>query len=80
MTVEVRLRPEAERDLVDAAGCYEQQRAGLGQQFLDEIQTVLSFIAEMPLAIPSRTSNSTTGLNAAFFHSGFFIASSAIKL
>jgi plasmid stabilization system protein ParE len=31
MTVQVRLRPEAERDLVDAAGWYEQQRAGLGQ-------------------------------------------------
>lgn len=50
MTVQVRLRPEAERDLIDAAGWYEQQQPGLGQQFLDETQAVLSSIAEMPLA------------------------------
>src|SRR5690349_12739202 len=50
MTVQVRLRPEAERDLVDAAGWYEQQRAGLGQQFLEETQAVLWSIAEMELA------------------------------
>jgi plasmid stabilization system protein ParE len=49
MTVEVRLRPEAERDLADAAGWYEQQRAGLGQQFLDETQTVCRSSLRCPL-------------------------------
>lgn len=50
MTVEVRLRPEAERDLVDAATWYEERRPGLGRQFLDEARAVLSSISEAPLA------------------------------
>jgi plasmid stabilization system protein ParE len=50
MTVEVRLRPEAEQDLADAAAWYEEQRPGLGRQFLDETQVLLSAIAERPLA------------------------------
>jgi toxin ParE1/3/4 len=50
MTVEVRLRPEAEQDLADAAAWYEEQRPGLGQQFLEEAQAMLSAIGERPLA------------------------------
>jgi hypothetical protein len=50
MTAEVRLRPEAERDLADAAAWYEEQRQGLGRQFLEETQVLLSSISENPLA------------------------------
>jgi hypothetical protein len=35
MTMEVRLRQEAEQDLAESAAWYEQQRTGLGQEFLD---------------------------------------------
>jgi plasmid stabilization system protein ParE len=49
VTVEVRLRREAEEDLEDAATWYESQRSGLGQQFLDEVLKALGTIAEMPL-------------------------------
>lgn len=49
MTHEVRLRPEAERDLADAAAWYEEQRKGLGHEFLDEVMTMLSSVAETPL-------------------------------
>ena len=52
MTVEVRLRPEAEQDLVDSATWYEGQRSGLGLEFLQEAQAVLSSIAERPLSYP----------------------------
>jgi plasmid stabilization system protein ParE len=48
MTVEIRLRPEAAQDLADAAEWYEEQRAGLGHEFLDEARATLSTIAEMP--------------------------------
>ncbi len=47
--LEVRLRPEAELDLEDAALWYEEQSTGLGHQFLDEAMTSLSAIAESPL-------------------------------
>lgn len=53
MTCEVRLRPEAEQDLTDAAAWYEEQRQGLGHKFLDEVTTTLSNIAETPLAYPN---------------------------
>jgi len=48
MTLEVRVRPEAEHDLAEAAVWYEEQHAGLGAQFLDEVLAVTSTIAEMP--------------------------------
>jgi plasmid stabilization system protein ParE len=50
VTVEVRLRPEAEQDLYEAARWYEEQRRGLGQEFLDEALAAFSAIAERPLA------------------------------
>jgi plasmid stabilization system protein ParE len=49
VTVEIRLRPEVEDDLEDAAAWYESQRAGLGHRFLDEVLAALSGIADMPL-------------------------------
>lgn len=49
MTLELRLRAEAELDLADAALWYEAQCPGLGHQFLDEVLAVFSSIAEMPL-------------------------------
>jgi plasmid stabilization system protein ParE len=52
MTVEVRLRPEAEQDLAGSATWYEDQRSGLGLEFLQEAQDVLSAIAERPLSFP----------------------------
>jgi toxin ParE1/3/4 len=50
VTVDVRLRTEAEQDLADAAMWYEEQRPGLGQEFLDEALAIFSTIAERPLA------------------------------
>lgn len=52
MTVEVRLRPEVEDDLGDAAAWYESQREGLGQRFLDEVLAALTTIAEMRCLTP----------------------------
>jgi plasmid stabilization system protein ParE len=52
VTLEIRLRTEAEQDLADAAAWYEGQRQGLGHEFLDEVLTMLSSIAETPLIYP----------------------------
>jgi plasmid stabilization system protein ParE len=52
MTFEVRLRPEAEHDLSDAAAWYEEQLSGLGHQFLDAVLTALFSIAEAPRKYP----------------------------
>jgi plasmid stabilization system protein ParE len=53
MIVAVRLRPEAERDLADAATWYEDQLPGLGNRFLDEVLITFSAIAEAPLKYPT---------------------------
>lgn len=52
MTLEVRLRPEAEQDLSEAAAWYEEQLPGLGHQFLDRVLQTFSAISESPLMYP----------------------------
>jgi len=49
VTWRVRVRPEAELDLVVAAAWYETQRRGLGREFVDELSRVVSSLAENPL-------------------------------
>ncbi|MGH8128195.1 MAG: type II toxin-antitoxin system RelE/ParE family toxin [Gammaproteobacteria bacterium] len=46
MSLELRVRPEAEQDIEDAATWYEEQRLGLGQQFLDEVLGTFRRITE----------------------------------
>jgi ParE toxin of type II toxin-antitoxin system, parDE len=43
------IRPEAEADLVAGFDWYEQRRRGLGDEFLNEVQTRLRMIEENPL-------------------------------
>jgi plasmid stabilization system protein ParE len=43
------IRPEAEADLVEGFDWYEQRRNGLGDEFLNEVQTRLGTIEENPL-------------------------------
>jgi plasmid stabilization system protein ParE len=50
--LEIRLRPEAEQDLSDAAEWYEQQLPGLGHQFLDEVLVAFAATVEAPLMYP----------------------------
>lgn len=49
MTLDVRLRSEAEQDITETALWYEQQLPGLGHQFLDEILSTIHSIAHSPL-------------------------------
>jgi plasmid stabilization system protein ParE len=48
----VRLRDEADQDLASAASWYEQQRAGLGHEFLDDALSAFRLVAERPLSYP----------------------------
>ena len=52
MTFVLRLRPEAEQDLLDAATWYEQRRESLGHQFLDEAVASLGAIGKAPSMYP----------------------------
>lgn len=46
MSLPVRFRMEAERDLENAAAWYEEQRPGLGHAFLDEVSRSLRRIVD----------------------------------
>ncbi len=50
MTYRVLLRKEAQDDLSDAASWYEEQRLGLGGEFLDEAGAAFRRIEANPLA------------------------------
>ena len=54
MTWRVRVRPEAELDLVAAAGWYEAQRRGLGAEFLDELEHLIASLADNALLYTER--------------------------
>ncbi len=48
----VHFRQDAETDVADAAAWYENQSAGLGAEFLDEILVTCNSIAENPQMYP----------------------------
>lgn len=52
MTHRVRLRPEAEEDIEQAASWYQRQREGLAYEFIDAVEAALNAIKEKPEAYP----------------------------
>ena len=46
------IRIEAEVDITDAAVWYEQQQAGVGHEFLGEVESAISAAAENPFRYP----------------------------
>src|SRR3970040_1344617 len=49
MTRIVRVRPEAEHDVEAAYAWYDEQRLGLGREFLKELDVVYQRLTEFPL-------------------------------
>lgn len=66
MTLLVRLRREAEEDLTVAASWYEQQREGLGHEFLDQALATFDAVAAQPLQCPIVHRNTRRALMARF--------------
>ena len=62
MTYAVRIRPDAERDLEDAANWYELQRQRLGLEFLDSVEETLGLIQKHPSMFPVVHKNSRRAL------------------
>lgn len=57
MTLAVRLRPAADRDLEEAALWYDSQRRGLGLLLLAEVDRTLAMVADAPFAFPVQHRN-----------------------
>jgi hypothetical protein len=52
MSLTVIISPEAERDIAEASGWYEGQRAGLGNEFLLAVEEARDRICSMPRLYP----------------------------
>ncbi|HEY1859413.1 MAG TPA: type II toxin-antitoxin system RelE/ParE family toxin [Gemmataceae bacterium] len=48
MAAELVLAPEAEQDIEEAFGWYERQRAGLGEEFLSNVDACIEAICRTP--------------------------------
>ena len=66
------LRPQAQLDVADAAGWYEDQKAGLGIRFLDEMDHVLSRVRVNPFQFPEIDPGVRRGLLQRFPYSVYF--------
>jgi len=66
------LRPQAQVDVRDAAGWYEDQKAGLGIRFLVELDHVLSRVRVKPFQFPQIDPGVRRGLLQRFPYSVYF--------
>ncbi len=71
------LRSQARLDVGDAAGWYEDQKAGLGFRFLDEIDHVLSRARFNPFQFPEIDLGVRRGLLQRFPYSVYFSVGAA---
>lgn len=69
----VRVRPEAELDMFEAAVWYEAERTGLGAAFLQAARHVMGRIEEGPLQFPVVSADIRRAILARFPFGIFFV-------
>lgn len=60
MSFEIRVRLKAREDLTDAALWYEAQNAGLGSDFVDEVERTFDKIADNPNSLSNTASRNSS--------------------
>lgn len=68
----LRLRPEAERDIWEAAQWYEKREAGLGKEFVTNVDDAFRKIAAGPKRYPVAHHNLRRALLSRFAYAIFF--------
>jgi toxin ParE1/3/4 len=71
--VSVRLRPEAEVDIAEARNWYEQQRPGLGADFLNQLESLLVRMARSPRQFPKAHGELRRALVRRFPYAVYFL-------
>jgi plasmid stabilization system protein ParE len=74
MSLGLRLRPEAEADLREASEWYDGRRAGLGGEFLAEVERSLTLIQESPNLFAEVHKNVRRALVKRFPYGVFYLA------
>ncbi len=67
------VRPEAERDILDAATWYEGERSKLGGEFLLELGTLLERISGHPAQFPEISDGVRRGIHGRFPYPVYFV-------
>ena len=72
MTRRFIVRPLAEADLEDAARWYEDERAGLSERFLSDVDRTIARIRERPFEFPAVSGNVRRALLHTFPYAVYF--------
>lgn len=70
--------PQAELDVSDAAAWYEGRRTGLGDEFLDELDSVLRRVIVSPFEFPKIKNHIRRALLRRFPYSAYFTVTTEI--
>lgn len=69
------VRPEAEADFAQAYAWYEEQRVGLGREFMEEASRCLQSIAQRPLSFARANDWTRRAMLRRFPYALFFVTS-----
>jgi plasmid stabilization system protein ParE len=70
------VRPDAEADMATGYDWYEDQREGLGKEFVEEVSTVIAMIQSEPLRFPAIFRTLRRALVHRFPYGVFFVVRS----
>lgn len=73
MTFPIILKTEAECDLAEAKAWYDEQRPGLGEEFLDEVDNALKLLSENPYLAAIAYSDIRRALTKRFPYGVFYL-------
>lgn len=76
MTSRLVVRPQAEEELLGARDWYDGQRAGLGQEFVDDVREALDAVSTRPLTFPKVAGETRRAILRRFPYGLFFQATS----
>jgi plasmid stabilization system protein ParE len=72
VTRRLTIRPDAELDVSDATAWHEKRRTGLGDEFLDELDSVLRRVSKSPFQFPKVKNNIRRALLRRFPYAVYF--------
>ena len=78
MSFQLLVRPSAKADLRESFAWYEEQRAGLGAEFLDAVERKVAQIASHPLRFPVARRATRRAIVLRFPYSVFYVVDGAM--
>lgn len=74
----IRIAPSAHRDLRNASRSYEDQKRGLGGDFLDEVDLIFTRVEHTPLQFPEVEPNVRRALLRRFPFAVYFVTEAGV--